>query len=71
MNTIRTTTLTKAERNRLYIRYLLYGCPGVDAVYIQGKSWPWWRAGTGAIAPAFIKCAWISSREIKGVPEVH
>ena len=42
MNTIRTTTLTKAERNRLYIRYLLYGCPGVDAVYIQGKSWPWW-----------------------------
>ena len=42
MSTIRTTNLTKAERNKLYIRYLLFGCPGVDAVYLQGKSWPWW-----------------------------
>ena len=42
MSTIRTTPLTKAERNRLYIRYLLFGCPGVDAVHLQGKSWPWW-----------------------------
>lgn len=42
MSTIRNTPLTKAERNRLYIRYLLFGCPGVDAIYLQGKSWPWW-----------------------------
>ena len=42
MSTIRTTPLSKSERNRLYIRYLLFGCPGVDAVYLQGKSWPWW-----------------------------
>lgn len=42
MNEIRNTPLTKKEINRLYIRYLLFGCPGVDAIYIQGKSWPWW-----------------------------
>ena len=42
MNEIRNTPLTKEERNRLYLRYLLFGCPGVDAIYIQGKSWPWW-----------------------------
>lgn len=42
MNEIRNTPLTKKELNRLYIRYLLFGCPGVDAIYIQGKSWPWW-----------------------------
>lgn len=42
MNEIRNTPLTKKERNRLYLRYLLFGCPGVDAIYIQGKSWPWW-----------------------------
>ena len=27
-------------------------------------GWPWWRAGTGAIAPAFINCAWTFSREM-------
>ncbi len=42
MNEKRNTPLTKKELNRLYIRYLLFGCPGVDAIYIQGKSWPWW-----------------------------
>ncbi|MCD8221639.1 MAG: PTS system mannose/fructose/sorbose family transporter subunit IID [Clostridiales bacterium] len=42
MNEMRKTPLTKKEINRLYIRYLLFGCPGVDAIYIQGKSWPWW-----------------------------
>lgn len=42
MNEKRNTPLTKRELNRLYIRYLLFGCPGVDAIYIQGKSWPWW-----------------------------
>lgn len=38
MNEIRNTPLTKKERNRLYLRYLLFGCPGVDAIYIQGKA---------------------------------
>lgn len=38
---IRKTPLTKAEQNKLFTRYLLFGCPGVDAVYLQGKSWPW------------------------------
>ena len=42
MSEIRNTPLTKKERDRLYLRYLLFGCPGVDAIYIQGKSWPWW-----------------------------
>lgn len=41
-NTIRNTPLTQKEQNQLYRRYLLFGCPGVDAVYLQGKSWPWW-----------------------------
>ena len=40
--TIRTTALTKQEQNSLFTRYMLFGCPGVDAVYLQGKSWPWW-----------------------------
>lgn len=40
--TIRTTALSEKEQNQLYRRYLAYGCPGVDAVYLQGKSWPWW-----------------------------
>lgn len=34
MNEIRNTPLTKKERNRLYLRYLLFGCPGVDAIHI-------------------------------------
>lgn len=42
MATIRKEALSKKEQNQLYTRYLLYGCPGVDAVYLQGKSWPWW-----------------------------
>ena len=41
-NAIRDTQLTKAEKNQLFTRYMLFGCPGVDAVYLQGKSWPWW-----------------------------
>lgn len=42
MSEIRNTALSKKELNRLYTRYLLFGCPGVDAIYLQGKSWPWW-----------------------------
>ena len=39
---IRTTPLSEKEKNQLFTRYMLFGCPGVDAVYLQGKSWPWW-----------------------------
>ena len=39
---IRNTPLTEQEKNQLFTRYMLFGCPGVDAVYLQGKSWPWW-----------------------------
>lgn len=39
---IRNTPLTEREQNKLFTRYMLYGCPGVDAIYLQGKSWPWW-----------------------------
>lgn len=41
-NSIRNTPLTKKEKNRLFTRYLLFGAVGVDPVYLQGKSWPWW-----------------------------
>ncbi|MBC6341434.1 PTS system mannose/fructose/sorbose family transporter subunit IID [Lactobacillus kimbladii] len=41
-NTIRTTPLTEKEKNKLFTRYMLFGAVGVDPVYLQGKSWPWW-----------------------------
>ena len=41
-NTIRTTPLTEKEKNKLFTRYMLFGAVGVDPVYLQGTSWPWW-----------------------------
>lgn len=42
IDAVRKDPLTKAERNKLYGRYLQYNAPGFDYVYYMGKSWPWW-----------------------------